>query len=89
MIKYFFPDKKKSIINTEDKPKRKRRSLYSSKEIVGYLNTLSVGLSFGSGILGCVYLLNMGLPLPMVAIFGLGVVLIHLDVMKDKVSKDG
>ena len=88
MIKYYFPDKKAKV-SVDEKPKRKRRSLYNTKEIAGYLNTLSVGLSFGSGILGCVYLLSLGVPLALVGVFGLGVVLIHLEVMKDKVSKDG
>jgi len=86
MIKYFFPDKK---VSDEVKPKRKKKPLYNTKEIAGYLKTLSVGLSFGSGILGCVYLLSLGVPLALVGVFGLGVVLIHLEVMKDKVNKNG
>tara|TARA_B100000949_G_scaffold137679_1_gene121090 strand:+ start:3835 stop:4086 length:252 start_codon:yes stop_codon:yes gene_type:complete len=67
--------------------KVKRKRGIDLKEFKQYISILSVGLSFGSGTLGCIYFATLGVPLLITAVFGLGVVIIHFEALKDKVQK--
>lgn len=69
--------------NRGTRSKKPKKQLFggskgSAKEIVLVFKTLCVGLSFGSGILGALYLTTLGLPEFVAAIFGVGVVGTHV-----------
>ncbi len=57
------------------------------KSILKYVKLLSGGLSFGGGILGCMYLLNLGIPTIGVGVFGIAVVIVHMIYLKREADK--
>ena len=81
--------------NRGAKPKKPKKPLFgnskgTSKDVMLVCKTLCVGLSFGTGILGALYLINLGLPEFVVGIFGTGVVASHLHyiTLMNKGAKD-
>tara|TARA_B100000749_G_scaffold34911_1_gene24185 strand:+ start:6424 stop:6666 length:243 start_codon:yes stop_codon:yes gene_type:complete len=69
------------------KAKKKFTPKLSTKEVTKHIKLLSGGLSFGGGVLGCVYLLNLGIPMIGVGIFGIGVVIVHIAYLKTEADK--
>ena len=74
------------------KPKRVKKKILPKfdvdlKSISKYIKLLSGGLSFGGGILGCMYLLNLGISMIGVGIFGIGVIVVHIIYLKNEANK--
>tara|TARA_B100000949_G_C14094059_1_gene371227 strand:+ start:77 stop:325 length:249 start_codon:yes stop_codon:yes gene_type:complete len=74
------------------KPKKVKKRIIPKfdvdiKSTVKYIKLLSGGLSFGGGILGCMYLLNLGIPTAGVGVFGIAVVIVHIIYLKREADK--
>lgn len=74
------------------KPKKVKKRIIPKfdvdiKSTVKYIKLLSGGLSFGGGILGCMYLLNLGIPMIGVGVFGIGVVIVHIIYLRQEANK--
>ena len=76
----------------KSKPKPKKKGLpkipkFKFDDIVKHVRLLSGGLSFGGGLLGCVYLIDLGIPTVGVGIFGVGVLVVHISYLKKEADK--
>jgi len=68
-----------------EKPKSKKsiipKTNMNAASLIEYTKILGAGLSFGSGILGVVYLTTLAVPNAVVGVFGFGVVISHLAIL--------
>ena len=69
------------------KGKKKFTPKFDTKDTVKYIKLLAGGLSFGGGILGCMYLLNAGIPMIGAGIFGVGVIIVHVSYLKREADR--
>jgi len=74
------------VVNPKAKVRRMKKLKLDYKELLKYVYILSTGLSFGSGILGTVYLMDQGIPIELAAVFGAGVIVVHISTMRSMVK---
>ena len=60
----------------------KSKLKFDSKTITSYFKTIVVGISFGSGCIGSLYLIELGLHYSVSIVFAIGVVGTHFDYLK-------
>ena len=63
----------------------KSQNIPTAKEAIKYVKILSGGLSLGGGVLGCVYLVALGIPIIAVSVFGAACLMVHITYLKKEV----